>query len=98
MSLVDDATIQLETKRRFRILERVLQGMAAGHVFVEFESPAVVEIAMGGPGRRVDLGEPDQQGFYSPAVWVSGPPLDEEGAEESTMETSPTEGLVPSPS
>lgn len=62
-----------EVQRRYLLLERVLNGIEAGHVFVEFSGPEVVELALGGPGRRVDLGEPDAQGFYTPTVWAMGP-------------------------
>ena len=67
-----------EVQRRYLILERVMQGLAAGHIFVEFDDAHTVELAMGGPGRRVDLGTPDPQGFYTPSVWVLAPtPVDE---------------------
>ena len=64
------ALLQREVKRRYAILERVVNGLERGHVFVEFEDAAAVEVAMGGPGRRVDVGQPDEQGFSTPAVWV----------------------------
>lgn len=65
--------MQQEVERRFHILERVMKGMEDGHIFVEFNDAHTVELALGGPGRRVDIGEPDPQGFYTPTVWVMAP-------------------------